>query len=96
MGMPLFGTIIQNTTVRNNVIYGSGNGNAAWTVDRANGVELGLRAKTRFPVPLDQFNTDGAGRFYFPAGNFGPGGNQPSWNFDWSINSDYLASSGSN
>lgn len=94
VGMPLFGTIIQNTTVTNNVIYGSGSGNLAWTVDRANGIELGLRSHTRFPVPLDQFNTDGAGTFYFPAGNFGPSGTQPSWNFDWSINSNYLATVG--
>lgn len=49
--LPLSGTIIQNTTVTNNVIYGSGNINGSFTLDRANGIELGLRVKTRFPSP---------------------------------------------
>ena len=87
--LPLTGTIIQNTTVTNNVIYGSGNINAGFTLDQENGIELGLRAKTRFPSSLNDFPNNGAGTFFFPAGNFGPSGNQPSWNFDFSINSNY-------
>ena len=88
--MPLFGTIVQNTNVTSNVIFGTGNINGGFTVDQANGIELGLRAKTRFPFALNDFTNDGAGNFYFPAGNFGPGGTSSSWNFDFSINSDYL------
>ncbi len=91
---PLAGTIIHNTTVTNNVIYGSGNINGSFTRDQQNGIELGLRAKTRFPSSLNDFPNDGAGTFFFPAGNFGPSGNQPSWNFDWSINSNYLGTGG--
>ncbi len=92
--IPLFGTIVQNTNITTNVIFGTGNVNGSFTVDLSNGIELGLRARTRFPAPLSDFTNDGAGTFYFPAGNFGPGGTQPSWNFDWSINSDYLGTSG--
>ncbi|MEQ1907154.1 MAG: hypothetical protein ABL888_23415 [Pirellulaceae bacterium] len=80
----------QNVTA--NAIYGSGNANGGWTVDRSGGVELGLRAKVRFPTPLNQFNSNGDGTYDHLAGNNGAG--QALWNFEWSINSDYLGTSG--
>lgn len=73
----------QNVT--GNVIYGSGNGNGAWTVDRQNGVELGLRAKVR---GQGVYNSNGAGTYTFLAGSLA------GWNFDWSINTDYLGTGG--
>ena len=92
-----------DANVTNNVIYGMGNTNGSFTVDRANGIELGLRAKVRFDAanqPQNVFNSNGDGTYSFAAGlpptgfSFAP--NSPStasWNFDWSINSDFDRSS---
>jgi len=87
----------QNVT--SNVIFGSGNANGSFTVDRANGVELGLRAKLRFDEnnnPQNTFNSNGDGTYTFAAGppptGFGFAANSPTtpvWNFEWSINSDF-------
>lgn len=82
------------------VIFGSGNANGSWTVDRSNGVELGLRAKLRFDStnqPQNIFNSNGDGTYSFligqpPGGGFGFAPNSPStavWNFEWSINSNF-------
>lgn len=73
------------------VIFGSGNANGAFTVNRNNDVELGIRAKVRFPVPSNTFNSDGDGTYTHQAGDFG--GLAP-WNFEWSVNSDYDGSTG--
>ncbi len=75
------------------VIFGSGNANGGWTVDREGSVELGLRAKQRFPVPANVFNSNGDGTYTFPAGA-GAGPSDPVWNFEWSVNSDYDGGSG--
>lgn len=93
----------QNVT--NNVIFGSGNANGGFTVDQANGVELGLRAKVRFNaanLPENTFNSDGNGTYRFDAGQPVGGGfgfaNGSSgtavWNFEFSINSNFDGSSG--
>lgn len=79
------------------VIFGSGNANGGWTVDQANGVEVGLRAKIRFDVsddlPKNTFNSNGDGTYNHAAG--APAGNptRARWNFEWSVNSDYQGSS---
>jgi hypothetical protein len=65
-------------------IFGSGNGDGSWTVDQANGVELGLRAKQRFPA-ANIFGSNGDGTYNQLAGNNGAG--RALWNFEWSINS---------
>ena len=88
------------------VIFGSGNANGAWTTDRANGVELGLRAKVRFNalnLPENTFNSNGDGTYSFVAGlpptgfGFAPGSTSTAtWNFEWSINSNFDNSSGLN
>lgn len=92
----------QNVTP--DVIFGSGNANGGFTVDRANNIEIGLRGKVRFDdanQPQNVFNSDGAGTYSFDAGapspGFGFAPNNPQtakWNFEWSINSDFDGSSG--
>ena len=85
-----------NQNVTNNVIYGSGNANGSFTTDRNLGVELGLRAKVRFPAPANVFNSNGDGTYNQAAGGFGGSGDRASWNFDWSINSNFDGTSGFN
>ncbi len=85
----------QNVT--GNVIMGSGIGNGAWTVNQNStaGVELGLRAKTRYPSPLAPVGNPTGNTYDFPAGN--PGGSiagRALWNFEWSINSSFNNSGG--
>lgn len=73
------------------VIFGSGNANGSFTVDRANNVELGLRAKLRYNLggaPENTFNSNGDGTYTF----FPSEGNPPTglsiFNFEWSVNSN--------
>ena len=74
-------------------IFGSGNTNGSFTVDRQDGVELGLRGKLRYP-PSNIFNSNGDGSYTF---NTGPGTGAPpnsEWSFEFSVNTDYDGSSG--
>ena len=94
----------QNVT--NNVIFGSGNANGGFTVERTSsvGIELGLRGKLRFDAanqPQNQFNSNGDGTYTIPGGpapgGFGFDPNSPTtpvWNFEWSINSNYNGNGG--
>lgn len=101
---PAKAVIAFDQDVTNNVIFGSGNANGSWTTDRANGVEVGLRAKVRFNAanaPENTFNSNGAGTYEFQAGlpptgfGFAPGSTSTAtWNFEWSINSNYDGTSG--
>jgi len=83
-----------------NVIYGSGNADGGFTVDRNVGqsLELGLRAHQRLPTTSDNalgIKDQGNGEYgSFLAQGWGAGNNRASWNFDWSINTDYLGTSG--
>ncbi len=101
-----FGDLLFDQDVTPDVIFGSGNANGGWTVDRDNGIELGLRAKLRFDEmnqPQNVFNSNGNGTYTFNAGQPVGGGfsfanGSPStavWNFEWSINSDFDASTNS-
>ena len=74
------------------ILFGSGNGNGGFTVNRDNGVELGLRAKVRYPTPLDVYNSNGDGTYDQLAGNNGSG--RALWDFEWSVNSDMMAPTG--
>ncbi len=65
--------------VTNNAIFGNGNGNGAFTTDRADGVELGLRAKIPFS---GVYNSNGDGTYSYAL-------NEPVWNLEWSINTNY-------
>lgn len=80
------------------VIMGSGISNGFWTVDHADGVELGLRAKLRHDAsgaPQNIFNSNGDGTYSFAAG-VAPTQSSPTavWSIEWSINTDYLGTSG--
>ncbi len=96
--------VLFDQNVTNEVIFGSGNANGDFTVDRANGIELGLRGKLRFDQnnqPQNVFNSNGDGTYSFSAGtpptgfSFAPNSpTTPVWNFEWSINSSFDASGG--
>lgn len=80
----------QNVT--NNVIMGTGIANGGFTVDTAGGVEVGLRARERYPTPNNNFNSNGDGTYSHAAGGYTSGGitggTRAAWNFDWSINTN--------
>lgn len=79
----------QNVT---SIIFGTGNPNGGFTVDRENNIELGLRAKVRFGP---DFNSNGNGTYSHATGGTGAPGNQNAlWNFEWSINSDLSGTQG--
>lgn len=83
--------LIYDENVTPDVIFGSGNANGAFTVDRNNGVELGLRAKLRHNAsgqPENTFNSNGDGTYSFAAG-VAPTQSFPTavWSFEWSVNS---------
>jgi PEP-CTERM motif len=87
--------LIYNTDVTPNVIYGNGNANGDWTVDRANGIELGLRAKLRNVGNIDP----GDDSVYETTTGFYQdkyGNKTAKWNFEFSINSDFGNSAGVN
>lgn len=80
------------------VIFGSGNANGGWTVDRNNGIEVGLRAKVRYDVsddlPKNVFNSNGDGTYNHAVGAPAAPATRARWNFEWSVNTDYMDSSG--
>ncbi len=76
-------------------IYGGGNDNGSYTIDRQGSVELGLRGKLRYPAS-NIFNSNGDGTYTFQTGTGGgPAGNS-EWSFEWSVNTDYDGMSGNN
>lgn len=85
-----------NQNVTGNWINGSGNINGAFTVDRSNGIELGLRAKVRYDLvnnqPQNVFNSGGDGTYSMPVGAPPSNLDRARWNFEWSINTDYDSS----
>ncbi|SIR00412.1 Por secretion system C-terminal sorting domain-containing protein [Maribacter ulvicola] len=70
------------------VIFGSGNANGGFTVNQTGSVELGLRAKVRYPSPQNTFNSNGDGTYLHAAIAGGTSLTRASWNFEWSINTD--------
>lgn len=91
--------------VTNEVIIASpvGGSNGAFTVDRFEGMEVGLRAKLRFDAtnqPADVFNSNGDGTYTFAPGSPTGSGlpayataNTPFWSIQFSVNTDYDGSS---
>ncbi len=79
--------------VNPDVIFGSGNANGGFTVGTNNNIEVGLRAKQRFPA-ANIFNYDGTDTYTFQAGESAPGSGRPLWNFEWSVNTDVSGTSG--
>lgn len=92
--------ISQADMLTSEVIFGSGNTNENFTVSRSNGIEIGMRAKTRYPTPSnsDQSGSLGyslnEGDYYFANPTDASQPLRGSWNLDWSVNSDYLGTSG--
>jgi hypothetical protein len=94
---PVSATLEFSQNVTNDIIYGSGNSNGFFTTNRQNGVEIGIRAKKAYVAVTGQYEI-GNGTY----GNFSTGGdmsspsrvNRTTWNFDWSVNSDYTCASG--
>lgn len=72
------------------VIFGSGNANGNFTIDRNQGVELGLRAKIPYSGVT---NSNGDGSYSYTTADIDTGG-RASWNFDWSINTNESGASG--
>lgn len=99
LASPAQAEIFYNQDVTNEVINGTGNDNGSFTVDRTDGVELGLRGKLRFNesnMAENTFNSNGDGSYTFQRGlpptGFGWNPNSPTtpvWNFEWSINTNY-------
>jgi len=77
----------QAANVTPDVIFGSGNANGDFTVDQGGSVELGLRAKQRYPA-ANIFNYDGTDTYTFEVGS-ATASSRPNWNFEWSINSNF-------
>jgi hypothetical protein len=81
------------TCVTPDVIFGSGNENGSFTIDRENSVEIGLRGKLRHNAsgqPENTFNSNGDGTYSFEAG-VAPTQSYPTaeWSFEWSVNTDF-------
>lgn len=99
------GESVQAGVVTPNIIFGSGVTNGGFTIARSDGVELGLRAKLRFDEnnqPTNQFNKSVNEPIYTFDAGAAPGGfgapydttKTPVWNFEFSIDTDYLNTSG--
>jgi hypothetical protein len=90
--------LVYDADVTSNVIFGSGNANGSFTVDRANNVEVGFRAKVRYDLADDQpknvFNSNGDGSYNHAAGSPASNPTRARWNFEWSVNSDLSGTSG--
>lgn len=82
--------VLYDQDVTNNVIMSTGVNNGGFTVDRANNIELGLRARERYPTPNNNTNSNGNGTYSHATGGYlsngTAGGTLAAWNFDWSIN----------
>lgn len=81
--------VFPDTNVTSDILFGNGNANGGFAVDRQNNVEVGLRAKTRFPAGND-FPNGGTTTYTFRPGT-GPGNaapNRPLWNFEWSVSTN--------
>lgn len=84
------------------VIFGNGNANGGFTVDTAQGVELGLRAKLRHDPsaggqPQNIFNSNGNGTYSFNAGAWTGAGGGPTtafWSIEYSINTNASGTTG--
>ena len=82
--------VVTNTAISGNVIMGSGIQNGGFTVSTANAIEVGLRARERYPTPNSNTNDQlGTNRYNHATGGYTSagtlGGTLAAWNFDWSI-----------
>ncbi len=76
------------------VIYGSGNGNGSFTGETRNNIEVGLRAKQRYPK-AGIYNYDGNNTYTFDSTILTTNpADRSVFNFDWAINVDQDGTSG--
>ena len=94
-GSSVMAAMSYNQDLTSNVIMGSGVGNGAFTVDRSNGIELGLRAKLRYngnntPQPIYNLESENSNVYCFnPRLVLINGDERAEWNYEWSINTNY-------
>jgi hypothetical protein len=70
------------------IIFGSGNANGSFTGETRNNIEVGLRAKQRYPA-ANIFNYDGVDTYTFDPNVLTTNpANRSIFNFEWSINID--------
>jgi len=87
-------TLLYDQNVTPTIIFGGGNTNGGFTVDRQNGVELGLRAKIPFVGTLNS-NGNGTYSYSFAEQNTAiPHTGTPAWNFEWTVNTNYDGTTG--
>lgn len=89
-----FTSVSQAALITPGIIWGEGNTNQGFTTTIVNGLELGLRAKKRFPSPNDNIDVgiiqDSQGNYLFDSTGVSLPTNRSIWSFDWSINSDNI------
>jgi hypothetical protein len=98
LAAPTQAAIEFNQNVTPDVIFGSGNVNGAFTTDRQNGIEIGLRGKLRHDAtgqPQNIFNSNGDGTYSFNS-IVAPTQASPTaeWSFEWSVNTDQPGTTG--
>lgn len=81
----------QAATITPDIIWGTGNTNRGFTVETVGSLELGIRAKRRYPAN-DELGVgivqDINGAYLFDSSESTAGPGQSMWSYDWSINSD--------
>ena len=84
-GANVFGQTTYDGDVTPDVIFGSGNANGGFTIQRSAGVELALRGKLREPKE-NTFNSNSDGSYSFSTRT--DLGIRSEWSFEFCINSD--------
>jgi len=92
-GGPAQAVVTFNTDVTPDLIFGSGNTNGNFAVDRSAGLELGIRAKIPFTGTL---HSGGDGTYTYSLTELATASPDQRWNFDWTVNTDFDGSSGLN
>jgi hypothetical protein len=82
----VFASVEYDQNVTPNVIFAGGIENGGFTVDRASGLELGLRAVSSLLFTSNGINSNGDGTYRYFAGSEA---GHPLWHFDWSINTSW-------
>lgn len=88
-GANVIGQTIYDGDVTPDVVFGTGNDNGSFTIQRSGGVELALRGKLRFnenSQPENIFNSNGDGSYSFQTRT--DLGGKSEWSFEFSVNSD--------
>ena len=88
-GANVIGQTIYDGDVTPDVVFGTGNDNGSFTIQRSGGVELALRGKLRFNengLPENIFNSNGDGSYSFQTRT--DLGGKSEWSFEFSVNSD--------